>query len=101
VKKVYEIPPAPRTAKGRAIVNFVGMEPGEKVAAITPVAGFEKGNYIVTLTKRGQIKKTEVTEYENYREKGIIGVKIDDGDQLLSAAITDGQREFVIATRTG
>jgi DNA gyrase subunit A len=101
VKKVYEIPQAPRTAKGRAIVNFVGMEPGEKVAAITPVPGFEAGRFVVTITKKGQIKKTELVEYENYREKGIIGVRIEDGDQLFAAAITDGSRELLIATRTG
>ncbi len=59
------------------------------------------GTFIVTLTERGQIKKTEVTEYENFREKGIIGVKIEDGDQLLGAALTDGTREIVIATKQG
>jgi DNA gyrase subunit A len=137
VKKVYEIPQAPRNAKGRAIVNFVGMEPGEKVAAITPVhvtgalaraaaeaaatasdaaaapsvaegdgaattkAIFPDNLYVVTVTRRGQIKKTALSEYENYRDKGIIGVKIEDGDQLLTAAITDGSRELVIATRGG
>jgi DNA gyrase subunit A len=101
VKKVYEIPEGARNAKGRAIVNFVGMEPGEKVAAITPVPGFDPGWYVVTLTRRGQIKKTAVEEYENYREKGIIGVKIEEGDELSHAAITDGSRELIIATRTG
>ncbi len=101
VKKVYEIPQAPRNAKGRAIVNFVGVEPGEKIAAITPVPGFDPGHYVVTLTKRGQIKKTAIEEYENYREKGIIGVKIEEGDQLLSAAITDGKKELLIATKGG
>jgi DNA gyrase subunit A len=101
VKKVFEIPLAPRTAKGRAIVNLVGMEPGEKVAAIVEVPKVEAGKYVVTLTKRGQIKKTEVTEYENFREKGIIGVKVEEDDRLLSAAQTDGTREFVIATKMG
>jgi DNA gyrase subunit A len=101
VKKVYEIPQAPRNAKGRALVNFVGMEPGEKIAAITPVHALDAGIYVVTLTTAGQIKKTELTEYENYREKGIIGVRIEEGDQLLSAALTDGKRELVIATRGG
>ena len=101
VKKVYEIPQAPRNAKGRAIVNFVGMEPGEKVAAITPVPGLDPGWYVVTLTKKGQIKKTAIEEYENYREKGIIGVKIEEGDELSHAAITDGSRELIIATRSG
>jgi DNA gyrase subunit A len=101
VKKVYEIPIAPRTAKGRAIVNFVGMEPGEKIAAIVEVPKIEEGKYVVTLTKRGIIKKTLVTEYENFRQKGIIGVKVEDGDQLLAAALTDGAREFLIATKKG
>jgi DNA gyrase subunit A len=101
VKKVYEIPQAPRTAKGRALVNFVGVEQGEKIAAITPVPGFDAGHFVVTLTKNGQIKKTATEEYENYRDKGIIGVKIEDGDQLLSAAITDGKKELLIATKRG
>jgi DNA gyrase subunit A len=101
VKKVFEIPVAARNAKGRAIVNFVGMEPGEKVAAIVEVPKIEAGKFVVTITKRGQIKKTEVTEYENFREKGIIGVKIDGDDQLLSAVLTDGSREFLIATKQG
>ncbi len=101
VKKVYEIPQAVRTAKGRAIVNFVGMEPGEKVAAIVEVPKMEAEKFVVTLTRRGQIKKTELTDYENFREKGIIGVKIEGDDQLHSAALTDGKREFLIATKLG
>jgi len=101
VKKVYEIPVATRTSKGRAIVNFVGMEPGEKVAAIVEVPKIETGKYVVTVTRRGQIKKTEVAEYENFREKGIIGVKIEDGDMLLGAALTDGTREILVATKNG
>jgi DNA gyrase subunit A len=101
VKKVYEIPLAARTSKGRAIVNFIGIEAGEKIAAIVCVPKIEKGTFVVTLTRNGQIKKTELDEYENFREKGIIGVKVDDGDQLLYAAQTDGTRDFLIATKLG
>ncbi|MEZ4225749.1 MAG: DNA gyrase subunit A [Polyangiaceae bacterium] len=101
VKKVYEIPVAARVAKGRAIVNFLGVEEGERVRAITPVPGFDEGVYVTTLTTRGQIKKTAIVDYQNYREKGIIGVRIADDDQLLSAVVTDGTREFVIATKSG
>jgi DNA gyrase subunit A len=101
VKKVYEIPLAARNAKGRAIVNFVGMEQGEKIAAIVEVPKIEAGRFIVTLTKGGTIKKTELTDYENFREKGIIGVKIEGDDQLLSAALTDGTRQIMIGTRDG
>src|SRR5690606_3522486 len=57
--------------------------------------------YIVTLTRKGQIKKTEVTEYANYREKGIIGVRIEEGDQLLGATVTDGAQEILVATKRG
>jgi DNA gyrase subunit A len=101
VKKVYEIPQAARTSKGRAIVNFIGMEPGEKVQAIVEVPTIEKGKFVVTLTKKGQIKKTELDEYENFREKGIIGLRVDDGDILLNAALTDGTRDMIIATKGG
>ncbi|HXN32486.1 MAG TPA: DNA gyrase subunit A, partial [Polyangiaceae bacterium] len=101
VKKVYEIPQATRTSKGRAIVNFIGIEPGEMVAAIALVPKIEKQKFVVTVTRKGQIKKTEVDEYENFREKGIIGVKVDDGDQLLNAAVTDGTRDVLIATKGG
>ncbi|HVW24310.1 MAG TPA: DNA gyrase subunit A [Polyangiaceae bacterium] len=101
VKKVYEIPQAARNAKGRAIVNFIGLEEGERVAAITPVEDFKEGVFVTTLTRGGQIKKSPVLDYVNYREKGIIGVQIRDDDQLLSAAVTDGTREFIIATRKG
>jgi DNA gyrase subunit A len=101
VKKVYEIPQAARNAKGRAIVNFIELAPEEKIAAITPVSGFTAGLFVTTITRGGQIKKTEVTDYENYREKGIIGVKIADDDSLLTATVTDGQQEFLIATKQG
>jgi DNA gyrase subunit A len=101
VKKVYEVPVSARGGQGRAIVNFVGMEEDERIAAITPVSGFNEGVFVTTLTRSGQIKKTSVTDYANYRDKGIIGVKINDDDQLLAAAATDGSRELLIATKNG
>ncbi len=101
VKKVYQIPLGGRTSKGRAIVNFLGIEQGERIKAIVEVPKIESGKFVVTITKKGQIKKTEVIEYENFREKGIIGVKVEDDDELLSAALTEGEREFIIATKMG
>jgi DNA gyrase subunit A len=101
VKKVYEIPQGNRAAKGRAIINFVQLGEGESIAAIAPVEAIEKGKYVVTLTRNGVIKKTELDEYENYRENGIIGVKIEDGDELLAANVTDGTRDILIATKDG
>ncbi len=101
VKKVYEVPQAARNAKGRAIVNFIGLGEGERIAAITKVVGFEEGLNVITLTRRGQIKKTPVLDYQNYRDKGLLGVKIADDDQLLTATVTDGTQELIIATKLG
>jgi DNA gyrase subunit A len=101
VKKVFELPQAPRTAKGRAIINFIELSPDERVAAIANVKAFSENIFITTLTRGGQIKKTSVIEYENYRTSGIIGVKIADDDQLLTAVVTDGTRDLLIATQNG
>jgi DNA gyrase subunit A len=100
-KKVYEIPEAGRTARGRAIVSFVGMKDDEKVAAIMPVSEFKEGTYVMTATRGGYVKKTDLMEYADVRPSGIIAVKIDEGDMLLAAEITDGKREMLIGTREG
>ncbi len=94
-------PQAARNAKGRAIINFIEMEAEEKIAAITPVDKVEAGKFVTTITRGGQIKKTELVEYENFRDKGIIGVRIADDDQLFTAIVTDGTAEFFVATKTG
>ena len=101
VKKVYEIPQASRTGKGRALVNFIGVDNEERIVAITPVEGFDTEKFIVTMTRLGQIKKTAVAEYSNYRERGLIGVKIAEGDTLLAATVTDGSRDIMVATKSG
>ncbi|MEM9696714.1 MAG: DNA gyrase C-terminal beta-propeller domain-containing protein, partial [Myxococcota bacterium] len=101
VKKVYQIPEASAAARGRAIVNFVGLDEGEYVAAILNVKDIQEGPYVVTLTRRGQIKKTSLIDYKNYRETGLIGVRIDDDDELLEAVLTDGQHELLIGTKQG
>ncbi len=100
-KKVYEIPDLGRTARGKAIVSFVGMKPDEKVAAIVPVSEFREGLNVMTATKSGYVKKTDLMEFAEVRPSGIIAVKIDEGDQLLAAEITDGSREILIGTRDG
>jgi DNA gyrase subunit A len=101
VKKVYQIPQAARNAKGRAIVNFIGVEENERITAIAPVAAIEDDRFVITLTHQGKIKKTPLLDYKNFREKGIIGVRIEESDRLLTAAITDGTRDLLIGTRLG
>lgn len=101
VKKVYQVPQAARNAKGRAIVNFIGLEEGERIAAIAPVAEMVEDRYVITLTKQGKIKKTPLLDYKNFREKGVIGVRIEDEDLLLTATVTDGTKDLLIGTRSG
>lgn len=101
VKKVHQIPQAARSAKGRAIINFIELEEGERIAAITPVEAMVEDRYVVTLTKQGKIKKTPLLDYKNFREKGVIGVRIEENDLLLTAAVTDGKRDLLIGTRKG
>ncbi len=101
LKRVYEIPAASRTSRGKAIVNVVGMEPGEKVAAILPVAEFSEGSYIVTATRKGYVKKSDIMLYSVIRQTGIIGVVLQDDDSLVGAEITDGTHELLLCTRQG
>jgi DNA gyrase subunit A len=101
VKKIYEVPLAARNAKGRAIVNFIEMGTDERIVTIAPVKAFEESVFVITLTRGGQIKKTSVLDYQNYRASGIIGVKIGEDDQLLVASVTDGTQDLLIATKSG
>ena len=100
-KRIYEIPEANRTSRGKAIVNFVGMEPGERVAAVVPIKEFKEGWDLVTCSRKGLIKRTDLTAYANIRQTGIIGVAIEDEDQLLAALIADPKREVLVGTKDG
>ena len=101
LKKVYEIPAASRAARGRAIVNFVGMEPGEKVAAIVTVKEFTEGAFLLTCSKLGTVKKTSLDAYSHIRQTGIIGVLIDEGDALLAARVVTENAQVIVGTARG
>ncbi len=98
--KGYEIPEANRTARGRAIVNIVQLNAGEKIAAILPV--LEQGHgYLVMATKNGVIKKTAMREFAHILRSGKIAIKIVDGDELISVQFAGGKDEIVVASRSG
>ena len=101
LKKVYEIPEAGRASRGKAIVNFVGMEPGEKVASVVPVKEFAETLDLVTCTRRGFIKRTQLNAYGNIRQSGIIAVALEDDDALLAALVADPSHDVLVGTRTG
>ncbi|MDD4893853.1 MAG: DNA gyrase subunit A [Candidatus Omnitrophica bacterium] len=99
--KVYEIPQASRTSKGKAIINLVQMESGSKISSTVPVKEFSEDKYLVMVTKLGQIKKTKLDAYANPRKAGIIGITLDKGDELIGVELTDGKQELLIGTRQG
>ncbi len=99
--KVHEIPQGGKLAKGKPIVNLLALQEGEKVAAMLPVRKFDELHYIILCTRQGTIKKTVLSAFSNPRKGGIIAIGIDKGDQLIDAALTDGQSEIVLATRQG
>ncbi|MCZ6807602.1 MAG: DNA gyrase subunit A [Deltaproteobacteria bacterium] len=101
LKKVYQIPETSRAARGRAAVNLVGMEPDERVAAILPIREFVEDGYLLTCTRRGRVKRTNLSAYENIRQTGIIGVAIGEGDGLLTARIVTPGQNVLIGTSHG
>lgn len=99
--KVHEIPEASRSAKGKALVNLLALTGSEKVTATLPVKEFRDDRYIVMATKKGIIKKTELSAFSNPRQGGIIALGLEGGDRLIGAQLTDGQREILLGTRQG
>ena len=99
--KVYQLPQAGRAAKGKAIVNLVNLAPGEKVSATLPVREFVADKFVVMVTKKGIIKKTELAAYSNPRAGGIIAISIDEGDELVDVQLTMGNQDIFLATRRG
>ena len=99
--KVYEIPQASRTSKGKAIINLVQMEQDAKISSTIPVKEFSPDKYLVMVTRLGQIKKTRLDAYGNPRKAGIIGITLDEGDELIGVEMTDGKQELLIGTRQG
>jgi DNA gyrase subunit A len=102
-RKVYQIPMVGRTARGKAIVNLLELSEGEKVAAILPVASFETDDehYIFMVTKLGRVKKTSLNEFRRPLRKGKIALRINEGDEIISAVITNGRNEILLVSQNG
>lgn len=103
-RKVYELPLAGRTARGKAIINLLELGEAEKVAAILPVAdlaNMDDSVSVLTVTKLGRVKKTFISEYKRPLRKGKFGLTIRDDDEILSAAITSGNDNIILVTKKG
>jgi len=99
--KVYQIPETGRQAQGKAIVNLLELSEAEKITAFVPVPIFVEGNYLVLATKKGIIKKTDIMSYSNPRKGGIIAINLEGNDELVSARLTDGSRNLILASKKG
>jgi DNA gyrase subunit A len=101
-QKVYELPEASRTAKGRALVNVLPLREGERVQAVIETRDFTEGKYLVFATRKGQIKKTEFLAYNTpIKADGIIAIKIRDDDELVAVRRTSGDDDIIMVSRSG
>jgi len=99
--KAYEIPDATTTGKGKHISNLINLQPDETAKAFLSVKDFVPDQYIVMVTSHGVIKKSELTEFDNPMSRGIIAVTLDEGDELISAKITNGDNYIFLGSHEG
>lgn len=99
--KAYEVPEAQRQARGTSIVNIVQLSAGEKVTALVPVNEFSNDVELVMGTKYGVVKKTSLTSFDSIRKGGIIGISLDDGDELIGVKLVSSDDEILMVTKMG
>ena len=99
--KAYEIPDASTSGKGKHITNLISLQPDETVKAFLSVKDFVADRFVVMVTKHGVIKKSELTEFDNPMSRGIIAVGLDEGDELISARITQGDNYIFLGSYRG
>jgi DNA gyrase subunit A len=99
--KIYEIPDAGTTGKGKHVSGLINLQPDETVKAFLPVKEFVPDKFIFMVTRQGVIKKCELSDFDNPRSAGIIAMALDDGDELLGAAITNGENYIFLGSHEG
>jgi DNA gyrase subunit A len=99
--KVYDLPMATRTSGGRAMVNLLQLSEGEKVTGLVPVREFREDECLMMVTRRGTVKKTELTAFKRPLGRGIIALGLDEGDQLIGVARTKAGDQVVLSTKDG
>jgi len=99
--KVHEIPQGARASRGKAVINLLNLAQEEKITAILPLKDFSSGKYVAFATKRGVVKKTNLSAFSKPRIGGILAILLDENDELISAKLTDGSQEFLLGTKSG
>lgn len=99
--KAYEIAEASRTAKGTAVVNLLPLEQNEKITAVIPIKEFAERRFLFMATRKGIVKKTELTEFDTARKGGLIAINLDEDDDLIDVKLTNGEQHIILGTRDG
>lgn len=99
--RTFEIPEASRTSRGRPIVNLLPLDEGEKITAMLPVDEYTEDHFVFMATANGTVKKTPLEQFSRPRTSGLIALALDEGDTLISAAVTDGSREVMLFSDGG
>jgi DNA gyrase subunit A len=100
-RKVYDIPQAGRTSRGKAVINLLNLGPDEKLTTVMAVAAFDPGHYILMTTRRGLVKKTDLMAFSRPRSGGIIAITLLPGDELIGARLTDGTYNVFLVSAMG
>ena len=98
---VYQLPDAGSNARGRPIINWIPLEPGERVQAVLPVREYAEDQYVLFATQDGTVKKTPLTEFAYRLSRGKIAINLDEGDALVGVALTDGSRDVMLFASNG
>ncbi len=99
--KIYKIPEGSKSAKGKAIINLLGLQSMETIKAVLAVREFKNDQYVIMVTRQGVIKKTELSQFENARAKGIIAITFEAGDELVGVRLSDGKKQIFLCTKEG
>ena len=99
--KAYEIPEASRTSRGTAIINLIPLQPGEKITAMIPIKEYNDDHYLLMATRKGIVKKTPITDYENIRKNGLAAINLREDDKLIEVKVTDNTEEVFLFTKFG
>lgn len=99
--RCYEIPEGGKQSRGINIVNLLQLSEGEQVAAMMKTSDFAENKFFICITKQGKIKRTPLSDYKNLRKGGLRAVGLDEGDEIASAFLTEGDSHIMIGTRNG
>ncbi len=100
-RKVYDIPQAGRTSRGKAVINLLNLAPDEKLTTVMAVAAFEPGHHILMTTRNGLVKKSDLMAFSRPRSGGIIAITLITGDELIEARLTDGTYNVFLVSAMG